>query len=136
VPEQSDKHGPRQDDALTSEIEGTVRGGHGNRAEEWREAEPAGEDQPSADRDPGAAGRGATPHGMSGGDVELRAEVARFLGKEVFPAERDRLLAVAAENNATDAVMGRLSSLPARREFTNVQAVMTQLGIGVEDERF
>ena len=62
-------------------------------------------------------------------DVEARSEIARFLGKEVWPADRDELIAKAAENGATDRVRSRLASLPAGTSFTNVQQVAEQLGL-------
>lgn len=64
-----------------------------------------------------------------GTDVEARSEIARSLGKEVWPADRDRLLQVAADNQATDRVLARLGDLPAGREFTNVQEVAVELGL-------
>lgn len=42
----SDKHGPRQDDALQHEVEGLLRSGHGTRAEDWRNPEPSGRTSP------------------------------------------------------------------------------------------
>jgi len=69
-----------------------------------------------------------TPHG-SGTDVEARSEIARFLGKEVWPADRATLVAIAVDNDATDAVLSRLGSLPEGRTFTNVQEVAVELGL-------
>ena len=62
-------------------------------------------------------------------DIEARSDIARFLGKEVWPADRDTLLATAGENDATDAVLARLRSLPEGRTFTNVQEVAVELGL-------
>lgn len=68
--------------------------------------------------------------GTSGGtDVEARSEIARALGKEVWPADRERLIEVAAENDATDRVLARLQSLPEGVSFTNVQEVAVELGL-------
>ena len=66
----SDKHGPRLDDAMAGEVEGTVRSGHGTRGEHWREAEQSGEDQPDVDLAPEETLSGGTPEGMTRGDVE------------------------------------------------------------------
>lgn len=134
--EQSGQSSPRVDDARNAEVEGTVRGGHGNRVEEWRDPEPSGEDQPPSDRDPVGFGSAAPPPGMAPGDVEVRTETARFLGTDSFPADRERLVAVAQENQATDAVLDRLRGLPGDREYTNLQEVMFASGVGVEDHRF
>lgn len=43
----SDKHGPKQDDALEKEMEGFLQGGHPTRAEEALDAEPPADDDPS-----------------------------------------------------------------------------------------
>ncbi|GAA4833001.1 hypothetical protein [Saccharopolyspora rosea] len=46
----SDKHGPRQDDALEKELEGRLRGNHPTRADEALDAEPPADDDPDAER--------------------------------------------------------------------------------------
>ncbi|GAB2655751.1 hypothetical protein ACWDYH_33640 [Nocardia goodfellowii] len=38
------KHGPKQDDELAHELQGTLRGNRSSRAEEWREPEPLADD--------------------------------------------------------------------------------------------
>ena len=78
----------------------------------------------------------ATSPGMGQGDVEHRAAIAEVLGKEVWPADRDALLARAQENNATDRVLGDLRRLPPGQQFENVQDVARALGIGTEQHRF
>ena len=77
-----------------------------------------------------------TPAGTDPGDIERRAAIAEVLGKEVWPADRDALVAQAQEGDAPDAVLGQLRRLPADREFTNVQDVARELGIGTEQHRF
>ncbi len=83
--------------------------------------------------DPHAPG---TAPGTDERDLERRAAIAEALGKEVWPADRDGLVAKAAESGAPDAVLAQLRRLPAGREFTNVQAVAQELGIGTEQQRF
>ena len=78
----------------------------------------------------------ATPSGTDQGDIERRAALAETLGKEVWPADRDTLIAKAEEANATDAVLGQLRGLPAGQQFTNVQDVAQALGLGTEQKRF
>jgi hypothetical protein len=78
----------------------------------------------------------ATPAGTDPGDIERRAALAEALGKEVWPADRDRLIAKAEESNTPDAVVGQLRRLPEGREFANVQDVAQALGLGTEQERF
>ena len=77
-----------------------------------------------------------TPSGTDPADIERRAALAETLGKEVWPADRDTLLAKAQEANASDAVLGQLRRLPDGREFTNVQDVAQALGLGTEQQRF
>jgi Protein of unknown function (DUF2795) len=78
----------------------------------------------------------ATAPGTSPGDVEHRAALAEALGKEVWPADRDTLVARAEESNAPDRVLTDLRRLPSGRQFENVQDVARELGIGTEQERF
>ena len=78
----------------------------------------------------------ATSPGTSEGDIERRAAIAEALGKEVWPADRDALVARAQEGNAPDRVLADLRRLPEGQEFTNVQDVARALGIGTEQERF
>jgi hypothetical protein len=78
----------------------------------------------------------ATAPGTDQGDIERRAALAEALGKEVWPADRDRLVAKAAEGNAPDAVLGQLRRLPEGQQFTNVQDVAQALGLGTEQQRF
>ena len=77
-----------------------------------------------------------TPPGTDPGDIERRAALSEVLGKEVWPADRDTLVAKAQEANAADDVLGQLRRLPADQEFTNMQDVAQALGLGTEQERF
>ncbi|MEU2348859.1 DUF2795 domain-containing protein [Modestobacter sp. NPDC049651] len=78
----------------------------------------------------------ATPPGTNTGDIERRAAIAEALGKEVWPADRDALVAKAQESNAPDGVLSALDRLPAHRQFENVQDVAEALGLGTEQQRF
>ncbi len=78
----------------------------------------------------------ATAPGTSTGDVEHRAALAEALGKEVWPADRDALVAKAQESNAPDRVLSDLRRLPSGQQFENVQDVARALGIGTEQQRF
>jgi hypothetical protein len=77
-----------------------------------------------------------TPAGTSPADLDRRSAIAEALGKEVWPADRDALLARAQQNNATDRVLGDLRRLPSGQQFENVQDVARALGIGTEQQRF
>jgi hypothetical protein len=86
-----------------------------------------------ADNDPSTGG---TPPGMSENDVEGRAELASYLGKEVWPADAETLQAKARESHAPDRVQARLQSLPSNRRFGTVSEVWQALHGGVEQQRF
>ena len=131
----SDKHGPRMDDALAHEVEGTVSAGRSSRGESWRDLEPSGEDQPDVDLRPDGALHGGVPAGMTEDDVELRSELAQALGKEVYPASAAELMAKAHESSASDRILDLLAQLPAEESFANVQDVWSSLGGGVEAHR-
>jgi len=77
-----------------------------------------------------------TPSGTDPGDIERRAALAEVLGKEVWPADRDALIAKAEEVDAPDGVLGQLRRLPGDQQFRNVQDVARALGLGTEQERF
>jgi hypothetical protein len=78
----------------------------------------------------------ATAPGTSTGDVEHRAALAEALGKEVWPADRDALVAKAEEGDTPDRVLADLRRLPSGQQFDNVQDVARTLGIGTEQQRF
>ena len=79
----------------------------------------------------------ATSPGTSQGDIERRAALAEALGKEVWPADRDQLIAKAQEDaTVPDPVLADLRRLPEGQQFENVQDVARALGIGTEQERF
>ncbi|WP_346622855.1 DUF2795 domain-containing protein [Blastococcus montanus] len=77
-----------------------------------------------------------TPSGTSERDIERRAALAESLGKEVWPADRDALIAKAQEGPAPDRVLSDLQRLPAGQRFENVQQVAEALGLGTEQQRF
>lgn len=131
----SDKVSPRQDEQLKHETEGLVRSGHSTHAEEWKDPEPSGEDQPDADRAPGGSLHGGTPAGMDADDVEGRSELASFLGKDCYPMVRAQVIDLVTENNAPQRVVDLVHRLPAGHAFTNVNEIWTALGGHVESGR-
>ena len=76
------------------------------------------------------------PAGTDPADIARRAALAEVLGKEVWPADRDALVAKASEANASDGVLAQLRRLPEGQQFTNVQEVAEVLGLGTEQQRF
>ena len=118
----SDKHSPLVDDQLKHETEGLVRGGHSTHAEEWKDPEPSGEDQPD---------------GLIGNDqLEDRAELASYLGKEIYPANRDVILDLVEERQAPERVIDLVRRLPSGREFQNVGEIWAAVGGQADGERF
>lgn len=136
----SDKHGPRVDEEMTREISGALGQGHtGARAEEWRQAEPAGEDQPEISVTPHRAvgdRRTGTPKGMSPSDIDQRSELARHLSVSALPGDREVLLASARENDAPASIIAELDRLPPDTEFQTVSEVWAALGHSNEQERW
>ena len=132
----SDKHSARMDDALEAEVRGMMTAGRETRGHDWNSAEPSGEDQPDVDLVPEGTLSGGTPDGMTEEDVELRSEIASFLGKECWPCDAEQLLLKAAELNAPERVLNRLRDLPTGRTFENMQDVWSALHGGVEAQRF
>jgi hypothetical protein len=97
-----DEHGPGQGDALKKQARDLEHSGTDSHAQEWKEAEPAGEDQPAADLSPEEGLVGGTAVGMDQQDVIERAELARWLQPSVFPATAERLVTSAAETRGPD----------------------------------
>jgi len=132
----SDKHSARMDNALDAEVRGMMTAGRETRGEAWNSAEPSGEDQPDVDLAPDGTLSGGVPDGMTERDVEERATIAAYLGKEVWPAGSQALLAKARDLNAPDAVLEQLERLPSSAVFNNVQDVWQALQGGTEAHRF
>ncbi len=129
----SDKHSARQDDALAGEVEGMMRSGHSTHAQEWKDPEPSGEDQPGVDVAPNGELVGGTAFGMTPADVEGRSAIAVVLGRTPFPGDREAILEVALANDASAAILSQLEQLPEGRTFVNVEDVWETLGGGRED---
>ncbi|MDP9101542.1 MAG: DUF2795 domain-containing protein [Actinomycetota bacterium] len=132
----SDKHGARLDEALEAEVKGLLQAGRETRAEDWNSAEPSGEDQPEVDRAPGTTLHGGLPDGLSDDDLETRSELASFLGKEVWPADREALRGKAMDQHAPDRVIDLLDQLPGDAEFGNLAEVWATLSGALESHRF
>ena len=95
----SAKHNPRLDDELKKEVQSLERGAPLEaRRDEYREQEGAadGEREPSA--------RTSPPGSLDLGDPDARTELSRHLRLSIFPADRDRLLAEAGDNDAPQPV--------------------------------
>jgi hypothetical protein len=133
--ERNTQHGFRVDDAMSAETESLTRGAPvESRVEEWREAEPSGEDQPVADAILNGDPRGDTPGTLGHDEAELRSELAKRLRTSAFPANRQRLEDVAAEEQAPGHILDLLRRLPDGRTFENTQDVWQALG-GAKEQR-
>jgi Protein of unknown function (DUF2795) len=132
----ANKHGAALDDQLKHETAGMVAAGRSTRAEEWRDPQAAGEDEPDVDLAPNATLVGGTPDGMTAEDVERRSRLASYLDRSTFPAGRQQLVDDAAANHAPDDILADLRRLPDGEEFGNVNDVWTALGGGTEERRF
>ena len=132
----SDKHSPMRDEQLKHETDGLVRSGHATHAEEWKDPEPSGEDQPDADRAPAGTLHGGVPTGMSDEDVEGRAEVATYIGKGSYPMVGQQILELVIDRQAPERVIDLVRRLPSGREFHNVNEVWAAVGGHVESDRF
>lgn len=88
-----------------------------SRAQESREPEGSGDDEPGVDARPTVDA------------AEARADLARHLQPSVFPASRDRLLDSAREMEAPQGILELLEGLPGDRELANVQEVWEALGL-------
>ena len=114
----SDKIPPRIDEQLDQATESLRRGSPvSSRAEDFREQEGSGEDEPNTDSR------------LNVGPAEARADLARHLQPSVFPAERAALLESAREVHAPDGMLELIEQLPQGRTFANVQEIWEALGL-------
>lgn len=127
----SSQHSPRIDEALESETESLTRGAPvESRADEARRAEEPGDDEPFPDARISGY-RGLREPSPDAAEVEQRSELAATLRGATFPARREELVRAARQNHAPDALVASLESLPAGRDFLNVQQVWE----AVEEQR-
>ncbi|TDC72341.1 DUF2795 domain-containing protein [Micromonospora sp. KC606] len=134
----SSKHGPRLDEQMSQEVAGLVQGPGtaGSRAEEFREPEPAGEDQPGTTTAPAGELRTGAPKGMSSTDVEARSRLGRFITMSALPGDRAALVANARDNEAPDDLVAELERLPEGTRYRTVSEVWAALGHKNETTRW
>ncbi len=114
----SDKIPPRIDEELDQATDSLRRGSPvSSRAEDFREQEGSGEDEPDTDSR------------LTVGPAEARADLARHLQPSIFPADRTRLLASAREGHAPESMLELIEQVPDGREFANVQEIWETLGL-------
>ena len=128
----STKHNPRLDEELEHEMQGMLRAERSTRAEEWRDVEPSGEDQPNVDAAPDSTLVGGTPVGMYPDAIVARAELARWLVRHDFPNDRAGLVEAARGHFAPDAVIAELERLPEGQTFERIGDGVRALGYPTE----
>jgi len=114
----SSKHATRLDEEMKHEVQGNVQGITGGRAEEWKTAEPAGEDQPAASRVP---------------NMDEHADLSRFgtyIGLSSMPGDRAALRRGAETLGAPADVLADLDRLPEGVVFHTVTEIWAALGRG------
>ena len=111
------KHGPNRDDAMAHDVQGYMRSGRDTRAEDWKSPEPPVDDllEPP---DVGIWRLDADSRsGMSHQDVEERSELARWLGRAVFPAGRDEVIDHLRAQYAPDRVIAEVVGVSPDARF-------------------
>lgn len=123
---------------MSQEVAGLVQGPGtgGSRVEEFREAEPAGEDQPGATTAPAGELRTGAPQGMSSEDVEARSRLGRFITLSALPGDREALVANARDNDAPADIVAALERLPDGTRYQTVSEVWAALGHTNETTRW
>src|SRR4051812_10711682 len=116
----SSKHSPRVDDQMAAEVRGTVQGTAGGRAEEWKMAEPSGEDQPQVSLVPEQEYVRGEPAGVGSPEGEAFSRFGSYIGLSALPGDRAALLKSAHDLEAPDDVVARIETLPEGTTFQNV----------------
>ena len=112
------KHGRVRDEELAHETEGIIRGGaQRGHMEDWRVPEPVDGAIPPVTR------------GEPRPEVEDRAELARIMTRDWFPANRDDLLRRLDDVDAAPGLIERVTGLAAGERFGGVHDVLAALGI-------
>jgi hypothetical protein len=128
----SSKHAPWLDDAMAKQVPPK---GDAARSEEWREPEPAGEDQPEGTMVNRDSSRAGAPDGMTPDEVEQRSRLGRYIPLSCLPGTPEELRRGAESMNAPDDVLAQLDRLPAEHRFETVSQVWEALGHRNESHR-
>ncbi len=114
----SSKHSARVDDQMEQEVRGTVQGVAGARAQEWKMAEPPGEDQPEPTQIPDAE------------STDSISRFGRYIGLSSMPGDREALRRGAEVLEAPDDILADLDRLPDGVTFHTVSEIWAELGRG------
>jgi hypothetical protein len=123
----SNKHSPRVDDEMAQEVRGIVQGTAGARVEEFREAEPSGEDQPEVSVVPNDDAGLGEPAGVGSAAGEELSRFGSYIGR-AFPGDRAAIEKSARDLQAPDDVLDLISQLPPGTEYRNTAEVWHALG--------
>jgi hypothetical protein len=125
---------------MAHEVQTHLQGrGAGGRAEEWRQPEPAGEDQPEIGWIPGGTRdirAGGAPGDLTADEVEARSRLGRYLDLSALPGDREALRRSAEEHREPADVLDELDRLPAGATYRTVNEVWAALGHTNETSRW
>jgi Protein of unknown function (DUF2795) len=124
----SSKHSPRVDEQMASEVRGTVQGVAGARAEEWKMAEPSGEDQPQTSLVPEQEIVRGEVTGVGSQSGEEFSRFGSYIGMSALPGNREALLKSAGDLEAPDDIVDALNQLPPDTTYRNLAEVWHALG--------
>jgi hypothetical protein len=124
-------HGAREDDELKREVRSDLEANRVTRAEEWRDPEAPGEDQPEPDETAGTPEGRAHPADEEAA-LELRSELARYLVRSALPGNKARIREILDANNAPQRILDLVSSLPGDVTWTEMRDLYLALGLPVE----
>ncbi|MEU5523737.1 DUF2795 domain-containing protein [Streptomyces sp. NPDC093250] len=124
----SDRLNVHRDDEMKHELQGLLRSGHPTRTEEWNDPEPSADDDPEVAYGPVTPGRG--PSSLE----SVRLELAKVLGRGVFPAGPRELIRDLDRRHAPDALIEALERLPREERYDNVQELAEALTRSRETE--
>ncbi|MEV6494863.1 DUF2795 domain-containing protein [Actinoplanes sp. NPDC051633] len=119
----SSKHGPRVDEQMGQEVRAALQGSTESRAEEWKMAEPSGEDQPEPTR---------LTNADAANDL---SRFGRYIGLSAMPGDRDALIRSAEILTAPDDVLADLRRLPDGVIYHTVTEIWAALGRGSAERR-
>lgn len=105
---------------MADEVRGTVSGVAGGRAEEWKTAEPSGEDQPDVTLVPDDDYGPGEPDGVGNAAAEELSRFGTYIGRSALPGDRAALERSARDLDAPDDVLERLGRLPASGTYDTV----------------
>ncbi|MFE9611066.1 DUF2795 domain-containing protein [Streptomyces sp. NPDC006012] len=112
----SDRLSVHRDDEMKPELKDLLRSGHPVRTEEWYDPEPSAEDGPEIWRGPVRPGTAARTSLES-----VRLELARLLGRHLFPAGPGELSNALRHGRAHDDLIKAVRRLPRSARYGSVQ---------------